>query len=550
MVMRELVFRARMLFYKHRYWRPIEGMTQNPASAQKKVMLQLLYMNRNTRFGKEHSFAKIRNHFELQQNVPVQHYDALHPYIEEQRLLGAQALTAEQPLFYAQTSGTTGKPKYIPITSTGLAMYRQEQALFSYLQYQVCPTGFTGKALGVMGAAVEGYLDSKHAVGSVSGHLYQSLPKIIQSRFVLPPSVSNIADYELKYLVILRLALAEPNITYAGSPNPSTFLRLLDVLNQQRESLTRSLVTGRLDELSKLEKSLANSLERLLKPDPVRASQISDLPELSYANVWPELKLVTTWMGGSCGIALDSLRKKLPATTTIMELGYQSSEFRGSIALEAENPAGMPPLHHHFFEFVEQALWDNQTPVFLTLDQITLGKIYYVIITTAAGLYRYFMNDLVEVTGFINSTPLLRFVQKGKGVTSLTGEKLYEAQAISAVKDVSLLYGLDSSFYVLVANEQALHYCLFMEAKNSVSSNINSIAAKIDTQLGELNMEYQAKRNSGRLGPLTLSWLKSGTAEAYKAAHVSSGQREGQYKPTVLQYSRDLRLALQDFAIK
>ena len=65
------------------------------------------------------------------------------------------------------------------------------------------------------------------------------------------------------------------------------------------------------------------------------------------------------------------------------------------------------------------------------------GRRYYVLFTTAAGLYRYFMNDLVEVTGFFHRTPLLRFVQKGKGVTSLTGEKLYEAQAIEAVQDVS-----------------------------------------------------------------------------------------------------------------
>lgn len=548
--MRDVVFRVRMLFYKYRHWSTVERMTHNPAIVQRQVMLRLLNMNRDSRFGREHGFANIRDHAGLQHNIPVQHYEILHPYIEEQRLTGAQALTVEQPLFYAQTSGTTGKPKYIPITATGLAMYRHEQALFSYLQYRVCPAAFVGKALGIMGAAVEGYLDSKHAVGSVSGHLYQSLPKIIQSRFVLPPEVSNIVDYELKYLVILRLALAESNITYAGSPNPSTFLRLLDVLNQHRDMLTSSLATGRLDELNVLDKPLGDALKRLLKPEPLRAVQISNLPELTYANVWPKLRLVTTWMGGSCGIALDSLRKKLPDVATVMELGYQSSEFRGSIALEAENSAGLPPLHHHFFEFVEQELWDTDNPAFLTLDQLSQDKIYYVIITTVSGLYRYFMNDLVEVTGFMNATPLLRFVQKGKGVTSLTGEKLYEAQVISAIKEVSLRNGLESSFYVLVANEQAFGYRLFMEVRNSNSLSADAIAAAIDIQLGEHNMEYQTKRNSGRLALLTLTWLRSGTAEAYKAAHVKLGQREGQYKPSVLLYARELRLALEDFAIR
>lgn len=512
-------------------------------------MQRLLHVNRKTRFGTEHGFSEIRNHAELQQKVPVQNYETLRPYIDEQRLTGVQALTTESPLFYAQTSGTTGEPKYIPITPTALAMYRDEQSLFSYLQYRACPQAFVGKALGIMGAAVEGYLDSGHEVGSVSGNLYQSLPKMIQSRFVLPPAVSNISSYELKYLVMLRLALAEPNITYAGSPNPSTFLRLLNVLNEHREELTHSLATGGFDEIGAIDAPLRASLERRLRPDPVRAAHIRSLPELTFANVWPDLKLVTTWMGGSCGIALAALRGKLPPTTTVMELGYQSTEFRGSIALQAETGAGLPPLHHHFFEFVEQSRWDNDNPEFLTLDRLVQGKLYYVIVTTAAGLYRYFMNDLIEVTGSVNATPLLRFIQKGKGVTSLTGEKLYEAQVISAVQEMSTKSGLVSSFYILVADEQAMAYRLFMETDEAIPANVTSVAAMIDARLGELNMEYQAKRDSGRLAPLRVFWLKRGTAETYKVTCMRLGQREGQFKPAVLQYRQNLNLPLAEYAI-
>ena len=54
-----------------------------------------------------------------------------------------------------------------------LAFHKQEQALFSYLQYRACPAAFDGKAWGIMGAAVEGHLDTGHVVGSVSGHLYR-----------------------------------------------------------------------------------------------------------------------------------------------------------------------------------------------------------------------------------------------------------------------------------------------------------------------------------------------------------------------------------------
>ena len=547
--MQQFIFRAGILLYKYRHLQPIERLTHKPAAAQIHVMQRLLHQNRDTQFGKKHQFSEIGNYAQFQQKIPVQTYETLRPYMDEQRLTGAKALTAESPKFYAQTSGTTGEPKYTPITPTTLKMHSDEQSLFSYLQYCACPAAFVGKALGIMGAAVEGLLDSGHAVGSVSGNLYQSLPKIIQSRFVLPPAISSITNYELKYLVMLRLALAEPNITYAGSPNPSTFLRLLNVLNEQREVLIQSLVTGKLDEIESLDADLKNQLVHKFKPDPARAAYISSLPELTFANVWPNLKLLTTWTGGSCGIALTALREKLPPTTKVMELGYQSTEFRGSVALQAETRAGLPPLHHHFFEFVEQSRWDNSDPEFLMLHQLTQGKIYYIFVTNALGLYRYFMNDLVQVSGFFNATPLLSFVQKGKGVTNLTGEKLYEAQVISAVHATVKVLGLISSFYILVANEKTMAYQLFLEADVTALIDTSTFSKLLDEKLGELNIEYQAKRDSKRLAPLNTSWLKRGTAEAYKISCMNLGQREGQFKPAVLQYLQSLSFPLIDYAV-
>jgi GH3 auxin-responsive promoter len=261
----------------------------------------------------------------------------------------------------------------------------------------------------------------------------------------------------------------------------------------------------------------------------------------------PDIRLVTTWMGGSCGIALDALRRKLPPKATVMELGYQSSEFRGTIALEAETPHGLPPLHHHFFEFVEQAKWDSGNACFLTLDQVEAGRPYYVLITTASGLYRYFMNDLVEVSGFFHRTPLLRFIQKGKGVTSLTGEKLYEGQAIDAVVETTGKFGVTSSFFLLVADEKISAYHLFVESDDGGRSDTLDFVAAVDRRLGELNIEYHGKRASGRLQPLDVVWLKLGAGEAYKMACVRAGQREGQFKPVVLQYRKDLRFSFDDY---
>jgi GH3 auxin-responsive promoter len=548
--MLEVVFRAGMTAYAARYWLPVVRHATRPEEAQADALRRILTANRTTEFGRAHRFSDVRTPREFRAHVPVQEYETLRGYIERQRCNGVTALTAEPPLFYAQTSGSTGKPKYIPVCESALRIYRAEQALFTYLQYRASPAAFSGKALGIMGAAVESRLDSGHSVGSVSGHLYESLPRTVQSRFVVPPSISAIADYDLKYLTILRLALSAPDITYLGSPNPSTFLRLLDLLNQRRDELARSLETGTLPELDAVDSNTGQAVRRRLRPDSVRARELRSAAPLTFARLWPGIRLLTTWTGGSCGIALDKLRVTLPPETKVMELGYQSTECRGTIALEAETQGGLPPLHHHFFEFVRQEHWENGRREFVGLEELEPGPRYYIVITTASGLYRYFMNDLVEVAGRYRKTPLIRFVQKGKGVTNLTGEKLYEAQVIQAVQAAARQRGFVPGFFILVADEETSSYNLLLEADRAMTSSIQEAAADIDRCLGELNVEYHSKRASGRLGPLTISLLREGAGEAYKAACVRAGQREGQFKPAVLQYRKDLALSFGPHVIE
>ena len=63
-----------------------------------------------------------------------------------------------------------------------------------------------------------------------------------------------------------------------------------------------------------------------------------------------------------------------------------------------------------------------RAPAKRTIDKVEEGKQYMLIITTTEGLYRYNLEDGVEVTGFLKGTPLLGFVHRNKFL-DLTGEK-------------------------------------------------------------------------------------------------------------------------------
>ncbi|MDH3639945.1 MAG: GH3 auxin-responsive promoter family protein, partial [Gammaproteobacteria bacterium] len=266
--------------------------------------------------------------------------------------------------------------------------------------------------------------------------------------------------------------------------------------------------------------------------------------EITFADVWPGIRLLATWTAGSCGIALETLRHKLPEQTQILDLGFVSTEFRGTFAIDGRSGAGVPLLNQHFYEFCERENWDAGVAETVTAEKIEPGRDYYLIVTAENGLYRYFMNDIVRVTGTLNGVPLLKFVQKGKGVTNITGEKLYEEQVIQAVKSVEEELTFEPTFFMMLADEFTRQYELLIE---TAYRNIDKLAHLIDAKLAELNIEYRAKRQSGRLRPLKISALRSGAYEAYKNFCVANGQREGQFKTLLLQFKKDVRFPFDQY---
>jgi hypothetical protein len=136
-------------------------------------------------------------------------------------------------------------------------------------------------------------------------------------------------------------------------------------------------------------------------------------------------------------------------------------------------------------------------------------------------------------------------LQKGKGVTNITGEKLYESQVLTAVGRAIAEIGRTPRFVMMLANEYTRTYHLFVETDAGLRPAAADMAARIDTTLARLNIEYQSKRESRRLEPVEAHWLRAGTGDAYRRFCVEQGQREGQFKPIALAYRRDFKFDLE-----
>ena len=532
---------SRMQLLRWTNWRQLVAAARHPGRTQSRWLRRHLTHNADTRFGREYDFRTITSYEEFGARVPIQTYETLRPYIEAQEQHGEPTLTADPPVIYAQTSGTSGKPKLIPILQSSLANHRRSQGSQAFIQFSAVPGAYSGRLLPIVSPAVEGTLPSGAAYGSASGHVYKNMPMLARAKYVVPHEVFEIEDYDLKYLTILRLAVPARDITFMASANPSTFLRLLDLLAERRLELLEDITSQHFRHLDELPNSIADVVLPRLRTPEARVAELDSvlrLPAPAFKHVWPELRLLTTWTGGSCRIALSRVVETVPEFTRISELGYLSSEFRGTITIDIERNLGMPTIHENFLEFVERDDWDSGDRRAVTVEHIELGREYYVIVTTDSGLYRYFMNDLVEVTGRFHATPTIKFVRKGRGVTSITGEKLCENQVIEAVQATGDELGQPTDFLLMLADPEESCYRLVIELDLDRTA-ADQWGRSVERALGERNFEYAQKRKSGRLRALQITPVVTGTGEIYKRHMLAKGQREGQFKLVALQYAAD-----------
>ena len=501
---------------------------------QEHLLLKILRENSQTEFGKKHNFERISSVEEFRERVPINDYNNLEPYITRQQE-GNLELTVAEPVFYTRTSGTTGRHKYIPLTRSGVNQIKHFQKQLAYSLWRKTDF-FKGTVLGFFSPGIEGRLANGIPFGSTSGATYESLSSIFEKKFEIPKEAFNLDNVEAKYEVYALCALVHGSTTGISSVNPSSLLKVCMLIEQRAEELLDALVDGKDTNLLKGTASILPSLRSQLLPyRKASLSQVLDKDGTIPPDIlWPKLSALVTWTGGSCGIALEKLKSYLPLNVNIVEMGYSCSEFNGTVNIDIKRNTCLPLLTDNFYEFVAKEDWESNSPKFLLLNEIDADKDYYIFVTTASGLYRYDINDVVRATDGVGNCPGLRFVRKGKGMTNITGEKISEDQAIAAVS-----YGLKSAGYItetflVLAEEDASTYRIFVESSQNIS--VDLLSEKIEGELRKRNAEYDDKRASGRLNPVEVERLFEGAGEAIKTKFLQQGVRETQYKPPVLAY--------------
>lgn len=514
---------------------------------QLKLLQRILTEHQDTEFGRQHGFSRISTLAQYRTQVPLQDYESLRPYINQHLRGAADVLVRGKPCYYATTSGSTGEPKFIPVTPAQKQSAHLDAArLWGYSLHKNHPQAFRGKSLVIVSPAVEGHAPDGTPYGSISGQYIQDLDEAIRHKYLLPYEVYCIKDYDARYYTILRLGMVDDDVSLVSSTNPSTLSLLAEKGAYWQELLLEDLTHGGINAQFQIEPDIRRLLEPRLKAAPERAKALRRLIEqdpqhqLRPMHYWPKLVVIACWTGGNSAFFLQKMQQWY-GRVHIKDLGFLASEIRGSVPLALDDSAGILTIEDNVFEFihVDEQPHSNH---FLLADELEIGQRYYLYFTNTAGLYRYDLNDIIEVKGFMGTTPLIDFVQKGKGVTNITGEKLYEQQVLAAVTAAELATGLTLVFFQCLARVEQAGYHLFAEFSDEpCQAELDCFAEAFEQALQQQNIEYRSKRASHRLLPVRVHALAANSLEPFKRRRIAAGVREAQFKTVPL--TADARLS-------
>ncbi len=524
--------------------------SKNPAKASENTLRGILEFAKDTEYGKAHHFAQIleaKDADELyarwHKNVKLNDYEDFRPLVERHKHGESDILFPGKPVMYATTSGTTSEPKWIPITRTYLNnVYGKMTKVWLYNFIKNRPKVFHGSIVSIVGKKTEGYAPDGTVFGSVSGVTQSDCPQFVKNLYASPACVYAITDYTARYYTIMRMGI-EKNVHLIVTANPSTVVEMQNNVNDWYDEYVKDIENGTLSDRISVPQEIRDEIQKFLSPNPERAAELRAL-KAKYGRVlpkhyWPELQILNTWKCGNTKIYLDKFKDSFPEGMLHQEFGYFSSECRFGLVLDDTNYTVLFP-HMHYYEFVAEedidAAHEGKDVRFWQLHELVEGKRYCPYVTTYAGLYRYDMNDLLEVAPKFYNSPRVFMIQKINGIVTMTGEKLHERQFIEAVTEVAGKLDMPVKFFIGFAqlDESRYHFYYEFMDQNTTQEQADKFNAEVDATLKHKNIEYDSKRASFRVKDPVAHLLIKDSFETYKAQCIAAGARDGQFKLNLL----------------
>ncbi|PUZ45115.1 hypothetical protein GQ55_8G195000 [Panicum hallii var. hallii] len=505
-----------------------EKLTRDARRVQQDTLKRILELNAD---------AEYLNHFGLNGRTDVQSYKSCIPL-----------------------SGTTqGKPKFLPFNDELLENTLEINRTSYAFRNREYPVG-KGKALQFIYSSKQVVTKGGILATTATTNLYRR-PRYkegmhdIRSQCCSPDEVVFGPDFKQSlYCHLLCGLIYSDEIHQVFAPFPHSLVRAFQTFEEVWEDLCADIRDGALsDEVTV--PSIRDAITKILKPNPELADSIQK-KFMGLSNwygviptLWPNAKYVSGIMTGSMEPYLKKLRH-YAGHLPLISADYGASEgwvgayINPTLPPEQETYAGLPQTG--YFELIPlenpkaEEMENNASTHYIESDPVGLtevktGKIYEVLMTTFAGLYRYRLGD-VEVVSFHNSTPELQFICRRSLVLSINIDKNTEKDLQLAVEEAGKFLEAEKLEIVdftssVEKSSDPGRYVIFWELSSESDAGeavLQSCANCLD--LAFVDGGYVGSRKIRTIGPLELRILKKGTFKEILDHFLSLGGAASQFK--------------------
>ena len=479
--------------------RAMEHTRIDALSMQREQLRLILAQGADTQYGYQNNLREDMTPHEFAMAMPTVEYEDLQPYIERMRQGESDVLWTGRINWFAKSSGTTDRSKYIPVTDEGLRLSHMRgprDVAAQVLQLYPQTKAFDGKLLTLGGSRkVESEGDTAMS-GDLSAIMIEHTPWFAQKFRAPSREVALIENFDKKCEAICKECVEQDITSFAGVPSWNMLL-----------------------------------MERVLEYTGKK----------NLLEVWENLSMFIHG-GVSFKPYREQFQRLIPSEQMNYIETYNASE--GFFAIQDRADSDDMLLMCDYGQYYEFDDGQNIVP----LEGVKVGVDYALIITSVNGLWRYRIGDTVA---FTSTNPYrLRITGRTKQFINVFGEELMVGNAEEALQRSCETIGARISEYTvapifMTLEERGGHQWVIEFTKQP--DDIEQFAEVLDTQLREINSDYDAKRGS-TLRRLQINVVEQGHFLAWMRSRGAVG---GQNKVPRLSNKRDyVESILGDFNAK
>jgi hypothetical protein len=476
----------------------IELFRKFPLEVQQETFDRLVSNASQTEFGKKYKFGHIDAYAQFRDQVPLQHYEDVKPWVDRLMAGEQNLLWPTETKWFAKSSGTTSdRSKLIPVTREALEDCHQKGGKdLLALYYSNHPNGklYKGKHLVIGGSTQTNPLSDASFSGDLSAIILKTLPWWAEIRRTPAREIALMSEWEEKIEKIAQSTIHEDVGILCGVP-----------------SWTMVLCN--------------------------RVLELTDKKHLK--EVWPNLEL---FMHGGVSFEpyREQFRKLIPCDKMNYVESYNASEGFFGIQDHPDSKDMLLMLDYGvYFEFIPMQHFKGvDSEVVINLSEVNMEENYAVVISTNGGLWRYIIGDTIKFTGL---KPFrFKITGRTKNFINTFGEELIVDNAERGIsyacsKTDAQIRDYTAGPIFMAEKSNGGHEWLIEFTKKP--NDLNRFALLLDEKLRAINSDYDAKRYKNMV--LALPLIKVLTPGTFDRWLKSKGKLGGQNKVPRLANNRE-----------